>query len=178
LREKGMMLVLAESCTGGLIAHWITNTPGSSDYFLGGVVSYSNHMKERILGVQPATLETWGAVSEQVALEMAEGARRLLRHDFLPEKVLGLAVTGIAGPGGASIEKPVGLTWIAISGPQGRWTFSYTWNGNRIQNKRSSARQALTILSQYLSCTLPISSENPDIERKSTCTRSMRINRK
>ena len=103
LREREWTLATAESCSGGLIAHRITNVPGSSGYFLGGVVSYSNGAKVRMLDVRPESLDSYGAVSEEVAREMAEGAKNYFGSD------VAIAVTGIAGPGGGTAEKPVGL---------------------------------------------------------------------
>ncbi len=100
---------MAESCTGGLVGHRITDVPGSSTYFLGGVIAYAYEAKERLLDVRHATLYEHGAVSEQTALEMARGARRVLGAD------IGIAVTGIAGPGGGLPDKPVGTTWVAVS---------------------------------------------------------------
>jgi nicotinamide-nucleotide amidase len=107
LAERG--LAVAESCTGGLIAHRLTNAPGSSRYFLGGVVAYANEVKERVLGVRPGTLREDGAVSREAALEMARGVRRLLGAD------IAISATGIAGPTGGMPEKPVGLVYVALA---------------------------------------------------------------
>src|SRR5437016_14419813 len=107
LLQRNLTLAVAESCTGGLIGHRLTNVPGSSSYFLGGIISYSYDAKERLLGVSHATLYDFGAVSEQTAREMAHGARRALGAD------IGLAVTGIAGPGEAMPARPVGVTGTA-----------------------------------------------------------------
>ena len=109
LRRRGWSLATAESCTGGLIGDKITNVPGSSDYYLGGVIAYSNQIKLEQLGVQSATLEQFGAVSQETVIEMARGVRLRFRSD------VGLSVSGVAGPGGGSPEKPVGLTWIGLS---------------------------------------------------------------
>lgn len=149
LRERGWKLVTAESCTGGLIGHRITNIPGSSDYYQGGIISYSNLAKEHLLHVSHSSLTQFGAVSRQVALEMARGACRALPNGD-NEIIIGLAVTGIAGPGGGSPDKPVGLTWIGLATPQGDWAWKSIWKGNRVQNKRSSARKALELLYKYL----------------------------
>ncbi len=111
LRRAGRTLSLAESCTGGLLSERLTRVPGSSDYFLGGVVPYSNEAKTEFLGVRPETLAAHGAVSSQTAREMADGARQRFRSDF------SIAITGVAGPGGASAEKPVGTVWIAFADP-------------------------------------------------------------
>jgi PncC family amidohydrolase len=144
LRAKSMKLALAESCTGGLIAHRITNVPGSSEYFLGGVVSYADAIKRRLLEVDAETLAQDGAVSRQTALEMARGACRVLGAD------VGVAVTGIAGPGGGSEDKPVGLTWIAVVGPAVERVERYMWSGDRITNKERSAEAALKLLVEAL----------------------------
>ena len=111
LTQTGQMVSTAESCTGGLLAHVLTGVSGSSAYFAGGVVAYSNRIKEAILGVHAETLQAFGAVSKQTAGEMAEGIRHKFDTDF------GLSTTGIAGPTGGTPEKPVGLVWIGISTP-------------------------------------------------------------
>lgn len=144
LLRRGWKLAVAESCTGGLIGHRITNIPGSSDYYLGSVTAYAYEAKVRLLGVSWAVLEKYGAVSEEVALDMANGIRRALVAD------IGLSVTGIAGPGGATPDKPVGLTWIGLSAPGYEGAWKYIWGGNRIQNKESSAEQALQLLVDFL----------------------------
>lgn len=119
LRERGLTLAVAESCTGGLIGHRITDVPGSSSYFLLGVIAYSNESKHGILGVRGETLDRHGAVSVEVAEEMADGVRRRAGAD------LGLATTGIAGPGGGTAEKPVGTVCIALAWEGGRWSKRY-----------------------------------------------------
>ena len=144
LRQKGLKLALAESCTGGLVSHWVTNIPGSSDYYLGGVTAYAYEAKERLLGVKHETLTAYGAVSRETALEMARGARLAFGAD------LSAAVTGIAGPGGGMPHKPVGLVWIALSAPAGEWAYRYIFDGNRIENKTASAHQVLRLLVDYL----------------------------
>jgi len=144
LKQMGLTLSLAESCTGGLIAHRITNIPGSSNYFLGGVVAYSNEAKEKIVGVPHETLLRYGAVSEESARAMAEGARRLLASD------LALAVTGIAGPTGGTPEKPVGLVYIALAAEEEMRCERHIWSGDRLQNKAQSAEAALEMLIAYL----------------------------
>ncbi len=144
LLQRNLTLAVAESCTGGLIGHRLTNVPGSSTYFLGGVISYSYDAKERLLGVRHATLYDFGAVSEQTAREMAQGARRALGAD------IGLSVTGIAGPGGAMPGKPVGLTWIALSARDADQARSFIWSGDRLTNKSQSAEAALALLRDYL----------------------------
>ena len=140
LSRIGMTVAVAESCTGGLLGHLITNVAGSSEYFLGGIIAYAYDAKERLLEVRHATLYEHGAVSEKTAIEMARGARRLLRAD------IGLSVTGIAGPGGGMPGKPVGLTWVALSTREGDWAERHVWEGDREQNKAKSAEAALTFL--------------------------------
>ncbi|MCL6432029.1 MAG: nicotinamide-nucleotide amidohydrolase family protein [Anaerolineae bacterium] len=143
LRSKGLTLAVAESCTGGAIGDAITNIPGSSGYFLGGVIAYANIIKERLLGVPREILEAHGAVSPAVAVAMAEGARRALGAD------LALAATGIAGPGGAT-TKPVGLVYVALAAPGGvRWQEAMG-EGDRLANKRGAVRAALQLLHAYL----------------------------
>jgi PncC family amidohydrolase len=140
LNEKGWTLGLGESCTGGLIAHRITDIPGSSDYFLGGVMAYSNAVKEALLGVKSETLQAVGAVSEETAREMARGASRVVSSD------VGLSVTCIAGPGGGTEEKPVGLTFIGASTPEGEWSERHVFQGDRQSIKGSASDAALKLL--------------------------------
>ena len=144
LRQKGLTLGTVESATGGLIAHMITEVPGSSDYFKGSVVSYSNEIKNRIVGVKAATLKRYGAVSSQVAEEMAVGGRKLLDVDVC------LADTGIAGPAGATPAKPVGLFYLGTAGKDGVFSRKHVFHGNRDQNKRNAAEAALDWLKEYL----------------------------
>ena len=144
LKQRGMTLAVAESCTGGLVSHRITDVPGSSAYYQGSVTAYSNEIKERVLRVQHATLEQHGAVSAQTAREMARGVRDLFRTD------VGLAVTGIAGPGGGMPGKPVGLVYIALSTRDFEHCEQYVWPHNRAGNKATSANAALTLLLEYL----------------------------
>ncbi len=144
LRSRGLTLSLAESCTGGLLGHRLTNVPGSSDYFVGGVVAYSYDAKERVLGVLHDTLYDHGAVSEQTALEMARGARRLFGTD------VALSVTGIAGPGGGMPDKPVGLVYIALSARDQEACHRFAWGDDRGSNKAHSAQAALELLVAYL----------------------------
>jgi PncC family amidohydrolase len=139
LKERGWTLATAESCTGGLLGHRITEVPGSSDYFMGGIIAYSYETKQKFLRVKPATLETHGAVSEETAIEMADGVRETFEVD------VGIAVTGIAGPASDLSDKPVGLTWIAISTPKGTWAESYHWEKDRSGNKIQSAQAALEL---------------------------------
>jgi PncC family amidohydrolase len=144
LRQKKLKLAVAESCTGGLICDRITNIPGSSEYFLGGIVAYAYEAKVNLLGVSWESLDAHGAVSRQVVLEMATGARKALNAD------LAVSVSGIAGPGGEKDEKPVGTTWIGLSTPDGDWARGFLWQGNRLENKASSAEAALQMVVDYL----------------------------
>ena len=144
LRQRGLWLAVAESCTGGLIGDRITNIPGSSEYFLGGVIAYANHVKVNQLGVSPKTLDKHGAVSRETVIEMARGVRQRLGAE------IGLSVSGIAGPGGGTAEKPVGLTWIGLSAAGHEAAWSYRWHGSRIQVKAQAADQALRLLLDYL----------------------------
>lgn len=155
LRDKGMKLTLAESCTGGLIGHRVTNIPGSSDYYLGSLTAYAYEVKESILGVKHQTLQKHGAVSRETVLEMAIGVRNALAGDFPLESIVGVSVSGIAGPGGGMPEKPVGTVWIGMSAREGSWAWKFNWPGNRIQNKEDSAQAALQLLHLYLEGRLP-----------------------
>ncbi|PJF41209.1 MAG: CinA family protein [Chloroflexi bacterium] len=131
----------AESCTGGLVSHRITNIPGSSAYMMGGIVAYDYGIKQRVLGVQEATLVAYGAVSAETAGEMAQGALRVLDVD------VAIAITGIAGPGGATPGKPVGLTYIGIATQTGILKVQrHIWEGDRETNKAQSADAALQLI--------------------------------
>jgi len=144
LIARSESLATAESCSGGLIAHRITAVPGASRYFHGGVVAYSNDAKTGLLGVARETLAQHGAVSEQVAHEMAEGARARLKADHA------VAVTGIAGPGGGTREKPVGLVYTAVAGPRGTAVMRHLFKGTREEIKQRTADEALRLLSEQL----------------------------
>lgn len=144
LREKRLTLGVVESATGGLVSHLITNVPGSSDYYKGSVTAYSNEVKIRIIGVNEATINKYGAVSHEVAEEMAEGGRKLLGADIC------LSDTGIAGPGGATADKPVGLFYIGLSHRGGTHSRRHIFAGTREQNKHSAAEAALSWLKEYL----------------------------
>lgn len=143
-RKQHLTLTTAESCTGGLISHRITNTPGSSAYFLGSIVAYSYEAKTSLLNVSWDTLNTRGAVSKETVLEMARGARTALQAD------IAVSVSGIAGPDGGTAEKPVGFTWIGLVTPNGEWAYQFTWDGNREQNKQYSCEAALQLVLDYL----------------------------
>lgn len=145
LVAKGATLAIAESCTAGLISHWITDVAGSSRYFLSGAVVYANEEKIRLLGVKPETLAHHGAVSEAVVTEMAEGARTRSGATYA------LATSGIAGPDGGTDEKPVGLVWIGVSTPEGTLARSFQFRyGNREANKQMFAMSALEMLRRSL----------------------------
>jgi PncC family amidohydrolase len=144
LRQRGLRLAVAESCTGGLVSHRLTNVAGSSTYYQGGVATYAYEAKVRLLGVRWETLEKHGAVSSETVIEMARGVRVALAAD------IGLSVSGIAGPGGGTPQKPVGLTWIGVSSPWDEFAQQYFWNGERIENKEKFAEAALQILVDYL----------------------------
>ncbi|MDQ6709907.1 MAG: CinA family protein [Candidatus Dormibacteraeota bacterium] len=139
LRQTRRSLAVAESCTGGLLGAAITDVPGSSSYFLGGVISYADQVKVEQLGVPAATLQAHGAVSAETACAMATGVRSLLKAD------LGVSITGVAGPG-AEGGKPVGLTYIAVATDVGVRAYHYQWAGDRWANRRDSVIAALTLL--------------------------------
>ncbi len=142
--ERGITVGTAESCTGGLVGHVLTSIPGSSDYYLGGVVSYSDELKMGLLGVPAEMLERHGAVSAQVAAAMAEGAREHLGCGYA------VSVTGVAGPGGGSEAKPVGLTYVAAAGPTGHDVRRHRWDGDRASNKELSAAAAVELLLAFV----------------------------
>jgi nicotinamide-nucleotide amidase len=141
---KSLTIGTVESATGGRIADRITNVPGSSDYFKGSVVAYSNETKTGLVGVKKATLENHGAVSEQTALEMARGGRRLLSVDIC------VADTGIAGPAGSTPSKPVGLFYLGLAAEETSFSQTHVFPGDREGNKRDAAEAALDMLKQYL----------------------------
>jgi PncC family amidohydrolase len=144
LLTHNLKLAVAESCTGGLVSHLITNVPGSSLYFTGGVVAYAYEAKVALLHVSWDTLRLHGAVSKETVIEMARGVRTALGTD------IGLSVSGIAGPGGGLPEKPVGTTWIGLSARNGDWARRFTWEGDRTFNKEASAQAALQFVLDYL----------------------------
>lgn len=143
LQDRSWTLALAESCTGGLIGHRLTNIPDSSGYFERGIVSYSNQSKNECLGVSASILRRYGAVSSQAANAMAQGIRKRSRVD------VGVGVTGIAGPGGGTIQKPVGLVYGSIDGPQGLQSHCWQFVGNRSEIKLKSSQAVLDLIRRY-----------------------------
>jgi PncC family amidohydrolase len=139
-----LTVATAESCTGGLVGNRITNISGSSAYFIGGVMSYANEIKQNVLGVPLEVLNSVGAVSQECALAMAQGVRKLMGTS------IGISTTGIAGPGGATAGKPVGLVYIALCADGYERCEKFIWQGDRILNKEQSAEAALQILVDYL----------------------------
>ena len=141
---KSLTIGTVESATGGRIADRITNVAGSSDYFKGSVVAYSNEVKIDLLAVRRETIDNYGAVSEQTALEMARGGRKLLDIDIC------ISTTGIAGPTGSTSEKPVGLFYLGLSAEDTFLSQKHTFRGDREGNKRDAVEAALSMLKQYL----------------------------
>jgi PncC family amidohydrolase len=145
LRQRGWWVCTAESCTGGLVLHRLTNVPGSSAYVLGGIVAYANEIKLALLGVQPETLATHGAVSAETAAEMVRGVLARFPAD------VAVSITGIAGPGGGTADKPVGLTYIGVGTRAGEVRVErYLWQGDREQVKQQSADAALRLILQTI----------------------------
>ncbi len=154
LRASGRKLATAESCSGGLIGHRLTNIPGSSDYYLGGVTAYAYQTKVALLGVSWDTLNMYGAVSREVVLEMACGARRILGAD------IAVSVSGIAGPGGGLPGKPVGTTWIGLCDSQAEWAQVFCFSADREQNKSLAADAALSLIVDYLNGARSLDADN------------------
>ena len=144
LQSSGLWLATAESCTGGLIAAALTEVPGSSNCFGYGLVTYSNRAKEQLLQVPPQVLQQYGAVSAETACAMAAGVRELAAAD------LGLSVTGIAGPGGATMQKPVGLVYLALATPKAVLEEGHNFAGNRQQVRAQTLQAALQMVKRYL----------------------------
>ncbi len=155
LTEQNLFLVSAESCTGGLLSHLITNVPGSSAYYVGGVSTYAYEAKRGLLKVNPHTLEKFGAVSGETVVEMAMGVRVLFAGEIPIERMLGISISGIAGPGGGMPGKPVGLVWFGLSTPAGTWAWKKVWPGDRLRNKELSAEFGLLLIKNYLEDQLP-----------------------
>lgn len=140
LIERGLTLAVAESCTGGLLGDLLTSFPGSSRYFIGGVIAYADAVKTALLGVDAATIGAYGAVSREVALEMAIGVRERLGTD------LGVGITGIAGPDGGTAEKPVGLVFVAVVSAGGTAVKRCQFHGSRSDVKTGAAGVALELI--------------------------------
>jgi nicotinamide-nucleotide amidase len=140
LLKRGFHLGLAESCTGGMLGERITASSGASGYFLGGVISYDDRVKELVLAVPPALIVENGAVSAECALAMAHGVRRLLSAD------VAVSITGVAGPSGGTDAKPVGLTYIAVVTPQSERVEQHIWDGSRQDNREKSVEAALVLV--------------------------------
>ena len=144
LNKHNYTIACAESCTGGLLTSRLTDVPGSSDYVKGSVVSYTNEVKINILNVNAETIEKFDVVSKEVAIEMAEGVRRLINSD------LGIGITGIAGPTGSTEKTPIGFVHIAISGPSGIFSEEHHLIGNRSEIKWQATEAALMMIRKYL----------------------------
>jgi nicotinamide-nucleotide amidase len=144
LANKGAALSTAESCTGGYVAHQITSISGSSKYFKGGIIAYDNSIKINELNVSAVSIEKHGAVSEQCVLEMVQGAKQKMQTEYA------IATSGVAGPGGGSVEKPVGTVWIAVSGPQATIAKQFNMGDNRERTIHRTALQALDMLRKML----------------------------
>ncbi|MGI6066049.1 MAG: CinA family protein [Bacillota bacterium] len=143
IKEKGLTIALAESCTGGLVCGALTSVPGSSECFGYGVVTYSNEAKNKLLNVPWEVLEKYGAVSRETAILMAQGVRLLAKSD------IGLSITGIAGPAGGSIEKPVGLVYLALAHRTDCICEKFNFQGNREEIRQATVRQAFNMIWQY-----------------------------
>ncbi len=144
LQARGLHLTVAESCTGGLLGHLLTEVPGSSAWFWGGVIAYDDRVKIELLDVEAGVIERYGAVSVPCAAAMATGVRARLGSE------VAISITGIAGPGGGTPEKPVGTVYIALSAGDKTWVGHYCWTGDRHANKRASAQAALARLHTWL----------------------------
>ena len=145
LTEKKITIATAESCTGGLLGHVLTSVSGSSEYYDRGIISYTNEAKHELLGVSNNDLETFGAVSEQVAKAMCEGIRKHAHTD------IGVSTTGIAGPAGGSKDKPVGLVFIGVSTKEKILVKRFVFNGSRLENKDASCVEALEMIKEMVS---------------------------
>lgn len=144
LRSRGLTISVAESCTGGKVGDLLTNVSGSSDYFLGGIVSYSNRAKVELLGVDAELLARKGAVSDEVARQMAGGVRKSLHSD------IGVGITGVAGPLGGTPDKPVGLVYIAVRSEKRTSSEKNLFKGSRTKIKTQSANRALEMVREFL----------------------------
>jgi len=166
LSKLGLTIALAESCTGGQIGNRLTDVAGSSAYFLGSAVTYAYSAKEHVLGVDHTTLLSKGAVSAEVASQMAHGARRVFGAD------IAVSVTGIAGPGGGTPDKPVGLAHLHLSAPGAEWAERHVWQEDRVGNKRLSANAALALILRYLEQQVQEAEENQSMAAETADSRS------
>jgi nicotinamide-nucleotide amidase len=144
LKERNLRLATAESCTGGYIAHLITSIAGSSEYYLGSVIAYSNEVKENVLGVSPETIAAHGAVSEATVTAMAHGTLKTIKAD------IALAISGIAGPGGGGTDKPVGTAWMAVTDGHQTVTFKLQAGKDRLKNIQYFSVHALNLVRKFL----------------------------
>lgn len=144
LLKKKCAIAVCESCTGGMLGALLTAIPGSSEYFEGGIIAYSNRVKEKIAGVNRSVLARYGAVSEEVAIEMAQGVREKMHTD------IGISITGVAGPGGGSRSKPVGLVYVALSMGREDIVVRSIFTGNRDHIRKMACKKALTMLHKRL----------------------------
>ena len=144
LREKNLTISCAESCTGGLLTSKLTDVAGSSAYVQGGIVSYSNEIKNSILKVKAETLKEFGAVSEQTARQMSSNVRELFKTD------IGVGITGIAGPDGGSIEKPVGTVYISVSNSDKTFVKKFNFSGSRIEIKNQTCNAAMSMIKNFV----------------------------
>ncbi|MDO9546371.1 MAG: CinA family protein [Pelolinea sp.] len=151
LKKNHLFLATAESCTGGLLGHLITNLPGSSDFYLGGHIAYSNSAKRLWLGVPSQVLDIFGAVSRETVLAMANGVRKAFSGEVDPNRIIGFSISGIAGPGGGTPEKPVGTVWMGLSTHISERAYYFLFDGSRDEIKKQTAFQALEILSKDIS---------------------------
>jgi PncC family amidohydrolase len=143
-KGRDLWLAVTESSTGGLLGHMITNAPGSSTYFIGGVIAYANKVKVDVLGVSSQTLDRYGAVSKETVIEMARGVRKVLDAD------IGVAISGVAGPGGGTDEKPVGTTVIGMSALEQETTKLFVFPGERLDIKTQAAQSAIQMVIDLL----------------------------
>lgn len=150
-KKHDLFLCTAESCTGGLLGHMITNFPGASAFYLGGQVTYSNDAKQKWLGVKADTLQKYGAVSKDTVLEMADGIRGAFTPAIPREKLVGISISGIAGPSGGSAEKPVGTVWIGLSIGSLEQAHCFFFKGDREEIKAQAAERSLVMLVEALS---------------------------
>jgi len=151
LKKNNLFLATAESCTGGLLGHLITNLPGSSEFYLGGHIVYSNSTKRLWLSIPPEVLDICGAVSRETVLAMAYSIRKTFSGEVDPKRVIGFSISGIAGPGGGTPQKPVGTVWMGLSTNISERAYYFLFNGSREEIKNQIAFQALEILSKDIS---------------------------